>query len=161
MKQMRKVGIVILILVVVVSTAVLAAPKDGVEIQASISDWQSTGIFVSAKKPVTITAEGSCIWGLTEPSVGPGGISYWLGNGNFLAPGLPVMSLVAKIGDGTPVFVGSGPVTLDGNGVLYLGFNDDIYIDNSGSFIVTISTTKPGNGYGDKNHEHSGPPGQQ
>ena len=38
--------------------------------------------------------------------------------------------------------------------------NDDLLVDNAGSFTVTVSySCWPGWGYGDVNHDHCGPPG--
>ena len=38
--------------------------------------------------------------------------------------------------------------------------NDDLLVDNSGSFTVTVSySCWPGWGYGDENRTHCGPPG--
>jgi hypothetical protein len=66
------------------------------------------------------------------------------------------------------VQVGTGPTTLSGKGELVFAVNDDLFGDNSGGFLVTVSykepgvtrTCWPGWGYGDDNHEHCGPPGQ-
>jgi len=67
--------------------------------------------------------------------------------------------------------VGTGPVRIRGTGDLVFAFNDDWFPDNTGSFTVTVTYAHgaatqasepctPGNGYGDANHEHTGPPGQ-
>ena len=56
--------------------------------------------------------------------------------------------------------VGTGPTTLSGTGELAFAVNDDLLVDNAGSFTVTVSySCWPGWGYGDKNHTHCGPPG--
>ncbi|MFA7062166.1 MAG: DUF6531 domain-containing protein, partial [Pedobacter sp.] len=58
-----------------------------------------------------------------------------------MAPGLIQVSLVGKIGDGTPFFVGtSSNFTTVQSGILYLGFNDNYFGDNSGFFSATITT---------------------
>ena len=47
-----------------------------------------------------------------------------------------------------------------GKGELVFAVNDDLLVDNSGSFTVTVSySCWPGWGYGDENHTHCGPPG--
>ncbi len=77
------------------------------------------------------------------------------------APGLSAYSLVGRIGDGQPFLIGTGPVTVTGAGELYLAFNDGNYTDNHGSFTATLAfACQPGNGFGDENHYHCGPPGQ-
>lgn len=148
MKPKKIVVIAVLILLLGVITlafvkqmAVMTPLTNPITFQVIMPGWKNTGISLKPNNPVTISAEGSCRWAQEshEQSLGPDGINYWMGNSNFLAPGLPVMSLVAKIGNDAPVFVGSGPVTLEGSGKLYLGFNDDVYSDNSGSFTVNIS----------------------
>jgi hypothetical protein len=88
--------------------------------------------------------------------------------GGFPLPGGPAWGLVARVGSGSWVHVGSGPTTLSGTGALAFAVNDDLLRDNRGSFTVTVTVTtktqssecKPGWGHGDKNHEHCGPPGQ-
>jgi hypothetical protein len=58
------------------------------------------------------------------------------------------------------VQVGSGPTVLSGTGALVFAVNDDLLVDNAGSFTVTVSySCWPGWGYGDVNHDHCGPPG--
>jgi len=62
------------------------------------------------------------------------------------------LSLIGKIGEialpegapgGRPGFVGSSYSQLTAlGGRLYLGFNDDYYVDNSGAFTVSITTAK-------------------
>lgn len=184
MRLVRNICLVMALLLGLSSIAFAAPKGDGppasqatldrvfqtVEVQKYISAWAyapgwlSTGISVKQKTPVTISGNGLARWAWEwyAPIVGPDGLDpaqYGIAGSNFLVPGLPKMSLVAKIGDGEPVFVGSGPITLEGTGELYLGFNDDYCGDNSGGFTAKISyLTMPGNGYGDDQHQHSGPP---
>lgn len=59
--------------------------------------------------------------------------------------------------------VGAGPTELTGSGEVYFAVNDNYFPDNYGTgYDVTISyVCYPGNGNGDANHYHCGPPGQQ
>ena len=58
------------------------------------------------------------------------------------APDRPAASLIGRIGDGNDVFfIGGdpGPFRARAAGRLYLGINDDVLTDNSGSLRVTVS----------------------
>jgi hypothetical protein len=126
-----------------------------------------TGLVLQNGQSVTVTATGTaCPYG-TLYCVGPDGnpavdttqSSY----GGFVLPGAPAWGLVGRVGSGLWVQVGSGPTTLSGTGDLVFAMNDDWFSDNTGSFTVTVSYSNgcyPGYGYGDKNHDHSGPPGR-
>lgn len=127
----------------------------------------STGLVLTAGTPVTVTATGAVC---PYPGFCPGPDGYTgfdttsSAYGGFPLPGGPAWGLVARVGGGPWVHVGSGPTTVSGDGVLELAVNDDLLSDNTGSFTVTVSTTQtstcwPGWGYGDKNHTHCGPPG--
>ena len=132
----------------------------------------STGVVVDPAATATVTATGAiCPFGGSF-CPGPNGDAGWNTtgalNGGFPLPGAPAWGLVARVGSGPWVQVGSGPTIVAGTGVLEFAVNDDFLPDNTGAFTVTVtmssSTTpakcKPGWGYGDKNHEHCGPPGQ-
>lgn len=124
-----------------------------------------TGFDLTAGVPVTISASGTASFcGPAYPQcfTDPDGAPADLVVPHPLLPGYPDGELVAKVGDGPWVAVGSGPTEVSGSGRLLLAYNDDIYRDNSGGYTVTLSVTcQPGYGHGDKNHLHCGPPGQQ
>lgn len=63
---------------------------------------------------------------------------------NYLRPmpGQPAPALIGRIGDGAaPFIIGAeaGPFRVRSSGRLYLGINDDVLTDNTGSLRVTIS----------------------
>ena len=122
----------------------------------------STGL-VLAGDSVTVSATGTvCPW--TGSCFGPDGDASvdttQSGYGGFVAPGAPAWGLVARVGGGAWVQVGSGPTTLSGTGELDFAVNDDLFWDNAGSFTVTVDRQCwPGWGWGDDNHDHCGPPG--
>ena len=124
----------------------------------------STGLVLTAGMSVTVTATGAvCPFG-SGFCTGPNGYASWdttvSSYGGFVLPGAPAWGLVGKVGSGPWVQVGSGPTTLTGTGELVFAVNDDLFVDNTGSFTVTVSyACWPGWGYGDKNHTHCGPPG--
>lgn len=120
--------------------------------------------FVLTGESVTVTATGAvCPFG-NGYCPGPDGNAAWntttSAYGGFTLPGAPAWGLVARVGSGPWVHVGSGPTPVTGTGVLQLAVNDDLLVDNRGSFTVTVSyACWPGWGYGDENHVHCGPPG--
>lgn len=125
-----------------------------------------TGLVLQNGQSVAVTATGSVCYRVGS-CVGPDGdatkdTTQSPYNG-YLLPGAPGWGLVGRVGTGPWTQVGSGPRTLSGTGELVFAVNDDLYRDNTGSFSVTVSLSDggcyPGNGYGDANHEHSGPPG--
>lgn len=125
----------------------------------------STGLVLQTGMSVTVTGAGSvCPFGPFGPCNGPNGNpaqnTTVSGFGGFVLPGAPAWGLVARVGSGSWVQVGTGPKTLTGTGQLVFAVNDDLFPDNSGSFTATVSySCWPGWGYGDKNHTHCGPPG--
>src|SRR5688572_1570728 len=132
----------------------------------------STGVVLDPASSATVTATGAiCPYGGSF-CPGPNGDAGWnttgILYGGFPLPGAPAWGLLARVGSGPWVHVGSGPTVVAGTGVLEFAVNDDFLADNTGTFTVTVTVTsstktgscKPGWGYGDKNHEHCGPPGQ-
>jgi len=129
-----------------------------------------TGLVLKKNHAVTVTATGTVCPG-TGYCVDPDGTSAvdttHSSFGGFVLPGAPAYGLVGRVGTGSWVQVGSGPTTLAGKGHLVFAVNDDLFGDNTGSFIATVTYTAsagsqtcyPGWGYGDTNHEHCGPPG--
>lgn len=159
--------------IALVLTAQAAAALSGVYTVGSTTvPGVDTGLVLNGQS-VTVTATGTvCItnWGYcTDPDGDPSVDTTQTGFGGFVLPGAPAYGLVGRVGDGPWVQVGSGPTQLSGSGDLVFAVNDDYFRDNSGYFTVTVSGTLssldsngcyPGYGYGDVNHEHSGPPGR-
>lgn len=109
-----------------------------VYVSAAFDGWMDSGVTLVDPDPVTVTSAGIAFWNQSS-WVAPDGLPG-PGGSLFPAPGLRSFSLVARIAEGDPVFIGSGPVVLRGTGVLYLAFNDEISWDNLGGFMVTITT---------------------
>ncbi|MEW6319979.1 MAG: right-handed parallel beta-helix repeat-containing protein [Acidobacteriota bacterium] len=101
--------------------------------------------FVADGQLVHIAATGTVTWYLNPGDLaGPGGpLTNVVGTGgDFLAPALPAITLVARIGTGPWQLVGAGPTVLGGpgqSGVLQFAVNDSYYDDNGGSFSVTVT----------------------
>ena len=135
----------------------------------------STGLVLKKGKPVTVTAAGVVCANFTNLCVTPAGDDFvdtdYTGNGGFEQPDAPAYGLIGRVGSGPWVEVGVGPMQLSGKGELVFAVNDDEYGDNEGYFEVAVSYTTtgvtvtrtcwPGWGWGDDNHEHCGPPGQE
>ena len=159
---------------IVAATALVVAAQVGAASQITTTNSYTVGsrdvpgattdIVLTRGKSVTVTATGTVCPG-TGFCVSPDGYpsdTVRSTIGSFVLPGAPAFGLVARVGTGPWVQVGSGPTTLTGSGVLVFAVNDDLFVDNAGSFTATVSyeyTCWPGWGHGDKNHEHCGPPG--
>ena len=133
-----------------------------------------TGLVLKKGHPVTVTATGT-VCPRTGYCTTPDGTSavdtQQSPYGAYVLPGAPAYGLVARVGTGSWMQVGTGPTRIRGKGDLVFAFNDDVFPDNTGSFTVTVTYDRgaatqasepctPWNGYGDANHEHTGPPGR-
>jgi hypothetical protein len=56
----------------------------------------------------------------------------------YPVPSARCWSLIARIGTGTPFYVGTSDLVVTGAGELYLGINDDTLSGNSGALTVNI-----------------------
>jgi hypothetical protein len=132
-------------------------PRQSLTLNVPAKDpYTRSGITVAAGQRISITASGKPAWRFDctgSCRVGPNGISFQTKRckalqrskvfGVFTAPGLACFSLIGRIGShGSPFEVGSSltfSVPPTASGELYLGFNDNLYSDNSGSFKATVS----------------------
>ena len=117
--------------------------------------WSDTGITVEAGQPITISAQGQIHVGKladlgdgSQRSVGPEGTFLYsneLQGRNFPLPAAgagpaPCFCLIARIGSGTPFFVGKAcSLTAPASGRLQLGINDFDPFGNLGEFLVEVS----------------------
>ncbi|HZT97064.1 MAG TPA: hypothetical protein VFB34_09525 [Chloroflexota bacterium] len=111
--------------------------------------WTSTSIYLHQGESIKVRAGGSVSWQPHHRRVGPTGLPFndylcasaQYSGSAFQAPGINCWSLMARIGQiDVPFFVGSSfHLKSPSGGRLYLGFNDDTYSDNSGSFKVTVT----------------------
>jgi hypothetical protein len=114
--------------------------------------WTGTGISlpvgtVSFDASGTINVAGGAPGGDNTPNGdGPANPSCIAGpdqySGSWTAPGLPCWSLIGRIGNGTPFFIGdSARLDIKTAGELYLGVNDETgqFGDNSGSWTVQVT----------------------
>ncbi|SEF61754.1 hypothetical protein SAMN03080598_00737 [Algoriphagus boritolerans DSM 17298 = JCM 18970] len=125
---------------------------DQYQLLGTAANGLATGFILKEGLPVTLTASGLVGFyfaGLGDPAT-PNGRPE-LGPTN----GFPLISLIAKVGDGPLQLIGSGPTQLVGSGELVLFVNDNFFGDNVGSWTVDVSyECFPGYGFGDQNHYH-------
>jgi hypothetical protein len=109
--------------------------------------WTSTNIYINAGDSYLIKVTG--IYEVGGSSWPPGMNDYkypnGYGAGGGAYPDINVHSVVARIGDGEPFYIGNmRDFTADESGELSLGINDDHFGDNSGhltSQVWALSST--------------------
>lgn len=119
--------------------------------------WTATGVNLKPDELFTVTASGGVSFSAGSPPVGPrgelpdcltvfSGPYGWRAHA-FLANNLPCDSLLGRIGEKGAIFeIGTGMTfRAKGSGQLYLGVNDNVFGDNSGSWTATIKTGTPAN----------------
>jgi hypothetical protein len=103
--------------------------------------WTDTGLIVNQGERIRFEATGTI---KIDPkiSTGPEGSESMPRRRSFPVPTMGVGGLVARVGNaGTLAFqIGSKtiPIEMPAAGRLYLGINDDMFTDNSGSYTVKI-----------------------
>jgi hypothetical protein len=100
--------------------------------------WTDTGINVTAGETIYFTADGAVIWGQGRQDTAAGEYNSPY-NRNRPIPGRPAGALIGRIGTSV-FFIGdeTGAFRVNNTGRLYLGINDDVLQDNSGSFRVSV-----------------------
>jgi hypothetical protein len=102
--------------------------------------WVDTGIDVTMGQTIRIHASGLIKIAGSDPGKSPAGA----GTAPCTIPGVttsiaPCWSLVGRVGAGSAFHVGQLYTGSRGTGRLYLGINDDVMGDNSGSWTATIT----------------------
>jgi hypothetical protein len=102
--------------------------------------WTSTGIYVREGDMVRIGSSGTVqLSANAADTSSPGGAGSGRRAPDAPMPERPTGGLIARIGDGPPMFVGADPILhANASGLLYLGVNDDYLADNRGEFRVKI-----------------------
>jgi hypothetical protein len=103
--------------------------------------WTPTNVTVRRGDRVQFSAQGEI-----QLSDDPGDRAVAAGSvrgrkaPNSQAPNLPAGALIGRLGNGAPFAIGdqTQPLTLPGEGPLWLGINDDEFSDNRGDLVVTI-----------------------
>ena len=102
--------------------------------------WTDAGIDVRAGQAIYFMASGEVRWGPNRRDGAEGEKNSPRNNGRPL-PDRPGAALIGRIGDRDEFFfIGgdAGPYRARSNGRLFLGINDDVLTDNSGSLRVTV-----------------------
>lgn len=101
-------------------------------------DWNDAGIDVRAGQTVFFEATGQVRWGKDRRD-GPAGERNSPSNPNRPIGSRNAAALIGKIGDDL-FFIGddTDAIRVRNSGRLYLGVNDDVLTDNSGSFRVVV-----------------------
>jgi hypothetical protein len=115
------------------------APPDAPTVKVTVNaahPWVDSGLSVSKGERLSFAAEGTIQWGAEPGQVaGPEGHGA---KGNTLGKG----GLIGRVGmTGKPFAIGNTrtPLVMPKNGELFLGINDFVFGDNSGTFTVTVS----------------------
>jgi hypothetical protein len=98
-------------------------------------------VDVRSGQQIYLSAQGQTRWG-PDRRDGPEGERNSPSNPNRPLPDRPAAALIGRIGERQDYFfIGAdqGPFRARDSGRLYLGINDDVLTDNSGSLRVTIS----------------------
>jgi len=119
-----------------------------VQLPASVSGWQDTGIDICPGATWFLRADGLANHASSNPIdalgwLGPGGVikAMPLTGASMFVDGAPEFSLVGMVGS-TVIYVGEGfGLSSSWTGRLYLAYNDDPsqYGDNAGAFIITLN----------------------
>lgn len=100
--------------------------------------WIDTGLDVRSGETIAVQASGTVTLSTNGgDTAGPGGASRRATAAPL--PNQPAGALIARVDNGTPIFVGDrGSFTVNSSGRLYLGVNDDHLLDNRGEYRVTL-----------------------
>jgi len=101
--------------------------------------YQASGciVYIESSDADTADPDGYQYQGTCTTLVG----TQWVAGAGFVCPGLYAWSLIGKISGSTCVQLGSaGTFTAPSSGSLTLFFNDNDYIDDSGSWTVCLAT---------------------
>lgn len=123
---------------------VIGIPRGMRERQVNVTarePWTDSGIDVRAGQMIYFTATGETRWGPNRRD-GAAGERNSPRNVGRPMPDRPAAALIARVGSQDEFFfVGdqAGPFRVRSSGRLYLGINDDVFNDNTGSLRVTVA----------------------
>jgi hypothetical protein len=103
--------------------------------------WTDTGIDVRPGQMIYFTATGEVRWGPNRRD-GAAGERNSPRNAQRPMPDRPAAALIGRVGTQDEFFfIGAepGPFRVRSAGRLYLGINDDVFMDNTGSLRVTVA----------------------
>lgn len=129
----------------VLSGAEVRDEPDDVMVAAN-TRWTSTGVSVREGDVVRIESAGTVQLSVDGADTSsPGGAGSGRRAPSAPMPDRPAGGLIARIGNGPPIFVGAdSTLRANASGELYLGVNDDYLADNRGEFRVKIESPPRG-----------------
>jgi hypothetical protein len=129
----------------VLSGAEVRDEPDEVIVKAA-ERWTSTGVYVRDGDVVRIESAGTVTLSANAADTSsPGGAGSGRRAPSAPMPDRPAGGLIARIGNGPPLFVGADSILrANATGQLYLGVNDDYLSDNRGEFRVKVAVPSPG-----------------
>jgi hypothetical protein len=111
----------------------------------STQRWFDTGIDVRAGEVIDYRATGTIRMSTTDnnDNASPAGALSGRRADNAPFSDRPAGALIARVGTGTPLFLGDrGQISIANTGRLFLSVNDDYLQDNSGDYRVTITVRR-------------------
>jgi hypothetical protein len=129
----------------VLSGAEVRDEPDEVIVKAA-ERWTSTGLYVRDGDVVRIQSVGTVQLSVDAADTSsPGGAGSGRRAPSAPMPDRPAGGLIARIGNGPPLFVGADSMLrANATGELYLGVNDDYLSDNRGEFRVKVAVPPRG-----------------
>jgi PA-IL-like protein len=113
-------------------------PQTTVRVEAN-QRWTDTGLMVQSGERIAFSTSGTIEFG-KGMTAGPDGDKNFGPRPGYVIRDMPVGGLIGRVGNSAPFPVGSTstPITMPAGGHLFLGVNDDSYVDNSGGYDVGI-----------------------
>lgn len=120
-----------------------APPAGSIMVPANVA-WTDTGIPVTRNARIRFTAGGDIILGPNMSSGIGGSPAVTVAGARYPVRGAFAGALIGRIGNGDPFLIGANqePIQVRGTGRLFLGVNDDVLVDNSGAYHVTVTMTR-------------------
>lgn len=108
--------------------------------------WSNTGVYVREGELVRIESAGTVqLSADAADTSSPGGAGSGRRAPSAPLPDRPAGALIARVGNGPPIFVGAeSMVRANATGLLYFGVNDDHLADNRGEFRVKVDVSSRG-----------------
>ena len=110
--------------------------------------WSATGINVREGDVVRIESSGTVqLSSDAADTSSPGGAGSGRRASSAPLPDRPAGALIARIGNGAPIFVGAeSTLRANASGSLFFSVNDDYLADNRGEFRVRVDSPTRGRG---------------
>ncbi|MEQ1870441.1 MAG: hypothetical protein ABL961_10500 [Vicinamibacterales bacterium] len=120
-----------------------ATPRGQISIPANQA-WTNTGIVLRRGWKIQVHAGGDILLAQGLSSGIGGSPAATVAGAKYPVRGAFAGALIGRVGGGSPFLIGpsSGPIDIRDTGPLFLGVNDDILADNSGSYTATVEAVR-------------------